>query len=80
MAHADSSSQAWENLNHAIWALDSFVQIISTTNAPSYQWLEHASLVFCHLAKGVSQARDTLEDEKTEKISAAQNQQEAANG
>lgn len=71
MALADSSSQAWERLNDAVWALDSFVQIVSTTSPPSYKWLEHVSLVFCHLAAGVGSARDALEDARVEKISCA---------
>lgn len=70
MAHADSSSQAWERLNDAVFALDSFVQIISTTNAPSFGWLEHVALVFCHLGSGVSAARNAVEDLQAEKIAA----------
>jgi hypothetical protein len=77
MASADSSRQALERLNDAVWALDSFVQIVSTTSPPSYTWLEHVSLVFCHLAKGVTLAHDAVQDAEAEKISGTL---EAVNG
>ncbi|GAQ30854.1 hypothetical protein K6V18_04155 [Ralstonia insidiosa] len=80
MAHADSSSQAWERLNDAIYALQAFGQIISTTSSQGYEWMEHVSCVFCHLADNVRLARDGFEDAQAEKVSAAAPALEVANG
>ncbi len=62
MAQSDSSSRAWERLNDAVYAVEALGQIISQTNAPSYEWWEHVSSVFCHLASSLGEARNGYED------------------
>lgn len=80
MAHADSSSQAWERLNDAVYAVQALGQIISTTPGQSYRWYEEVASVFSYLADSLGRDRDAYEEAQAEKVSAGVCGPEAANG
>lgn len=80
MAQSNSSAQAWDRLNDAVYAVEALGQIISQTNPPSREWWEHIASVFCHLATSLGQARNAYEDVLAEKVSESSRLVEASHG